>query len=153
MIWSNWHKNYEVSPRLKARLHLVQGQIDGALIAAAPGPIRILSICAGDGRDLLGLRPDHPRRPDIVAYLVDNDFASLERGRQEAAQIQFPGQLHFVEADATQIRSYQGLGHFDLVLISGFWGICVRRASLRSSPDYPYFVATMAGSCGTVIWC
>jgi non-ribosomal peptide synthetase component F/acyl carrier protein len=122
MIWSNWHKNYEVSPRLKARLQLVQGQIDGVLIAAPPGPIRILSICAGDGRDLLGLRPDHSRRPDIVAYLVDNDSPSLERGRREAAQIQFPGQLHFLEADATQNRSYQDLGHFDLVLISGLLG-------------------------------
>ena len=38
-----------------------------------PGPIRVISMCAGEGRDLLGVLGDHPRRADVTGRLVELD--------------------------------------------------------------------------------
>ena len=52
--WTSWHAQYEdpASP-LSQRLAAVQQQIALALDRAAPGPLRLLSLCAGQGRDVL----------------------------------------------------------------------------------------------------
>ena len=60
--WLEWHRRYDSEAGLAARLRLVQEEIRVALDRCPPGPIAIVSICAGDGRDLLGALRDHPRR-------------------------------------------------------------------------------------------
>jgi hypothetical protein len=47
----------------------------------------VISLCAGQGRDLLGVLADHPRREDVRARLVELDApcgprAGLRRVRQ-----------------------------------------------------------------------
>lgn len=55
MDWHAWHRAYD-SPdsRLRQRLRTVQERITLALDEAPPGPLRAVSVCAGQGRDLLG---------------------------------------------------------------------------------------------------
>ena len=62
--WHEWHRGYDQpeSP-LSQRLGIVQDNIRTALDAAPPGPIHVVSMCAGEARDILGVLEDHPRAP------------------------------------------------------------------------------------------
>src|SRR6266508_2492219 len=66
--WQAWHRPYDDpdSP-LSRRLHVVQELVRAVLDQAAPGSITAISICAGEGRDLLGVLADHPRSADVAA--------------------------------------------------------------------------------------
>ncbi|MEH2313179.1 MAG: hypothetical protein V7K35_17660 [Nostoc sp.] len=52
--WFEWHDLYKNEPKLQQRLQIVQEYISHSLNLSQPGLIRIVSVCAGDGRDLLG---------------------------------------------------------------------------------------------------
>ena len=68
--WYDWHAPYsDPSSGLSLRLSWVQERIRAALDEAPPGPIRLISMCAGQGHDVLGALPDHPRRGDVTARL------------------------------------------------------------------------------------
>jgi hypothetical protein len=82
MDWTKWHERYESFPELVARLQLVQTHIAACLEACPPGPIRVISICAGDGRDLIGALTTYPRTSDVNARLVELDSRLVERGRE-----------------------------------------------------------------------
>lgn len=120
--WNEWHREYDVVPSLQARLRSVREQIVTALDDSPPGPIRVISVCAGDGRDLTGALATHPRRNDVSATLLDTHWDSLERGRAAAAAAGLERQLQFVLADATRASSYVGAVPANLVLLSGFLG-------------------------------
>ena len=51
--WYAWHDHYD-EPGLARRLAAVQQRISVALDQARPGPLRAISVCAGQGRDLIG---------------------------------------------------------------------------------------------------
>ena len=52
--WHSWHEDYDrPDSALAHRLRAVQTLIRQALDEAATGPLRIVSLCAGQGRDLL----------------------------------------------------------------------------------------------------
>src|ERR1051325_2081051 len=72
MNWSDWYHHYAPLPSLQDRLRLVRELVVESLNDCPPGPIRIVSVCAGDGRDLAGAIVDHPRRSDITAWLLDS---------------------------------------------------------------------------------
>jgi hypothetical protein len=72
--WYTWHRDYdEPGTALARRLVAVQDQIRTALDAAPPGPLHAISLCAGQGRDLIGVLAHHPRRHDVTARLVELD--------------------------------------------------------------------------------
>ena len=53
--WVAWHEGYDdPSSGLSARLTLVKQHLAGALDQAPAGPARLLSLCAGQGRDGAG---------------------------------------------------------------------------------------------------
>ena len=79
MAWDHWYREYDHSPSLQARLAIVRRQIAAALDLCPPGPIRIISLCAGDGRDLVGALLLDRRRLDAMAE------AARAVGRPEAA--------------------------------------------------------------------
>jgi hypothetical protein len=91
------------------------------LDAAPPGPIRVISICAGEGRDLLGVLPDHPRRADVTAVLVeiDHDIAGLARMAATLAGLM---QIEVIEADAAISDVYAPFVPADIVLACGIFG-------------------------------
>ena len=54
--WAEWHDAYaRPGSGLRDRLAAVRAQIERHLDATAPDPVRVVSACAGDGRDLLGV--------------------------------------------------------------------------------------------------
>ncbi|MCU1367902.1 MAG: SAM-dependent methyltransferase, partial [Ilumatobacteraceae bacterium] len=69
--WQEWHRGYDDPQNpLSNRLDHVVASIRRCFDNAASGPIRVLSLCAGDARDLCRAVADHPRRADVVGCVV-----------------------------------------------------------------------------------
>jgi hypothetical protein len=74
--WVDWHAAYdEPGSPLRRRLALVQQQIREALDATETSPISVISMCAGQGRDLLGVLAD--RTGTIREWFSAAGFAEL----------------------------------------------------------------------------
>ena len=83
--WVSWHKAYdEPGSSLERRLRVVQRRVAEKLDEAPPGQVRIISMCAGQGRDLLSVLAQHPRRADVTARLVELDAANVAVAREAA---------------------------------------------------------------------
>nr|MBA2255312.1 SAM-dependent methyltransferase [Chloroflexota bacterium] len=52
--WVRWHGQYERDTPLRQRLAIVQRLIGDVLAARSEALLRAISVCSGDGRDLLG---------------------------------------------------------------------------------------------------
>jgi hypothetical protein len=142
MDWVRWHENYEASPALKARLLIVREHLSRCFDSQPAGIIQVLSICAGDARDLIGLLAMHPRRMDVKAYLIENNTELVKNGRKVIVEAGFRDQFQFVIADATISSTYLGLVPVDVVLMAGVFG------NLRSEE-----VARLIGSLGLLCKC
>ncbi len=120
--WGQWLEEYDLYPSLQARLQLVQAQIASALDECPPGPVQIVSLCAGDGRDLRLALQNHPRRSDVSAWLIDREAGSVDRGRIAAEQCGLQRQMNFICADAAFAKNYLPAVPANLVLLSGLLG-------------------------------
>lgn len=148
MDWAEWHKYYGISPSLHARLRIVREQIVATITELPAGPIGVVSICGGDGRDLVGALVDQRRRDDVTAWILDTHEESLARGRAAAKDAGLERALRFVRADATLATSYTGIVPADLVVISRVLG------HLRHA-DVPRLIASLGMLCkpaGCLLW-
>jgi hypothetical protein len=146
--WRSWHDAYdEPSSPLAIRLALVQAQLSIALALAPPGPIRLVSLCAGQGRDVLGVLPGHPRRDDVSAVLVEFDPGNVQLAAERAAADNL-GSVQVREADAGLVSNYADALPADVLLLCGIFGN-ISEADIRRT------VAASASMCapgGTVLW-
>lgn len=86
--WYAWHDDYRTpGTSLARRLPVVQERVRIALDAAPPGRLHVVSVCAGQGRDLLGVLVDHPRRDDVTARLVELDPRNAAAAAHAAASL------------------------------------------------------------------
>ena len=110
--WVEWHRSYdEGGSDLSRRLLVVRRQIAGALDRAPVGPVRVVSMCAGQGRDLLGVLVDHPRRADVRARLVELDPRNADVARAAGMD-----NVEVVIGDASVTTAYDGMVPADVVL-------------------------------------
>jgi hypothetical protein len=117
-----WHDDYDRpgSP-LHLRLLVVQDLIAGVLDEAEPGPISVISLCAGQGRDLVGVARRHRRGGDLHGRLVEIDERNVEAARSAISDAGLPG-LEVVMGDAGRMSSYLGATPAHLVLACGIFG-------------------------------
>jgi hypothetical protein len=141
--WVEWHTAYESDTPLARRLVAVQEQVALALTRAAPGPVRLLSLCAGEGRDVLPVLTRHPRGGDVVGRLVERDPRLCARAAAAAA----PG-VAVVAGDAGTTAACVGAAPADLLLLCGIFGNVSDDDVRRTVEAVPALLA--AG--GTVIW-
>jgi 2-polyprenyl-3-methyl-5-hydroxy-6-metoxy-1,4-benzoquinol methylase len=107
-----------------------------------------VSVCAGDGRDLLGALMNHSRAQDVKARLVELDERLVECGRIAATGAGLAEQLEFVGGDATMSSAYEGMVPADLVLVCGVFGHV-------TEAETPRLVRNLSFLCkpgGFVIW-
>jgi ubiquinone/menaquinone biosynthesis C-methylase UbiE len=148
MDWHSWHADYDVpDSSLARRLAVVQEQVRNALDACPPGPLTVVSLCAGEGRDLLGVLPTHPRRDDVRARLVDLDPRSTAVAEESIRVAGLTG-VEVVEGDAALVDHYQDLVPADLVLVCGVFGNIVDTDIERTIDT----CRQLTKSGGTVIW-
>ena len=145
--WVAWHRGYDTSPGHAGRLAAVQAMIRSALDRAPAGPIGVISLCAGDGRDLLQVLPVHPRRGDVRALLVDLEPELVARARARAARSGGAGVMAVV-SDASITTAYAGAVPADVVLACGIFGNITGRDVRRTIQHLPELCAPGAA----VIW-
>lgn len=120
--WLQWHKEYDTWPDLQKRLLLVQSHISGCLTSLPPGPINVISVCAGDGRDLCGVLSVHERARDVTARLVEINPELTQRGTAAIDAARLGNVMSFLLADATQFGTYVSMAPADLIVMAGVFG-------------------------------
>jgi hypothetical protein len=142
--WVAWHAAYEhPGSSLSRRLAIVQRHIRGALDACAAGRIRLVSLCAGQGHDVIGALDGHPRAADVQARLVELDPRNCEAARANA-----PANVEIVRGDASATSAYAGAVPAEIVLANGVFGNI-------SDADIEYTVGRLPSLCApsaTVVW-
>ena len=143
-----WHPAYDdPSSSLSARLRRVRSHLRDAIGQAPAGRVSLVSLCAGQGHDVIGVLPHHPRRDDVRAVLVEADAhnAGLARRAAEQAGLEQVGVRH---ADASLAASFADALPADVLLLCGIFGNV-------SDGDIEHTVASAPALCrvgATVIW-
>lgn len=146
--WVAWHRDYEdPSSSLARRLEVVQSELRTALALARPadGESRLISICAGDGRDVLPVLAERGR--DVRALLVELDPLLCERARSSAAELGLTG-VEIRTGDAGVTDAYRGFTPAHVVLACGVFGNITVEDARRTVAALP---GLLAGD-GIVIW-
>ena len=138
--WLRWHEEY-ASPEssLSRRLVVVQDYIRTALASTAASP-RVISMCAGDGRDILPLLP-----PDARAVLVELDPTLAARARRAAAGL---AGVTVVTGNAGIAGPYLAVTPATLVLACGVFGNIPFADAERTIAALPGLLADD----GIVVW-
>lgn len=103
------------------RLVTVHDRVRAALDEAPPGPLRLLSLAAGQGRDVLPVLAEHPRRVDVRARLVELDPRNAREARGYIQHYGLTG-VEVVEGDAAPVDQYRDLAPVDVLLLCGLFG-------------------------------
>jgi hypothetical protein len=116
--WQEWHRDYDdpessVSHRLLVvRAHLAR------LLAEGTGPMRVLSMCAGDGRDVIPVVAAVDRDVELTLVELDPDLAEGARRAADVAGVRVDVRV----ADAGASRTYLGVAPVDLLVMVGVLG-------------------------------
>ena len=108
---------------------------------------RAVSLCAGDGRDLLDVLAEHPRVTQVRARLIELDPTLADRARQRAAAAKLD-RVDVICADAALTEVYSGAVPADLVLLCGVFGNISDRDVQSTIDALPQLCARDA----TVVW-
>ncbi|MFI7612318.1 class I SAM-dependent methyltransferase [Nonomuraea terrae] len=139
--WVSWHDHYdEPGSSLERRLRAVRRWIG---VALDEGASDVVSLCAGQGRDLLPVLAAHPRRGQVRARLVELDARNVAEAGRNA-----PEGVEVVCGDAAMTDAYAGAVPADLVLACGVFGNITDDDVRRTVATLPQLCAPGA----TVIW-
>ena len=146
--WVTWHAAYDdPSSPLSMRLKRVQAHLSDAIDHAPAGRVSVVSLCAGQGHDVIGVLPRHPRRDDVRAVLVEADGRNAGLARRAAAG-QGLSQVEVRQADAGVVASFSDVLPADVLLLCGIFGNVSDRDIRRTVQAAP--AVCRAGA--TVIW-
>lgn len=141
--WIEWHTAYDDETPLLHRLRAVQRRIRETFDDRPAGAIRVVSLCAGEGRDLLEVLADHPRARDVSGRLVELNPELAARAAARA-----PAGIEIRVGDAGSTDAYVGAVPADLVLVCGVFGNVTDEDIEGTVRAMPSFCAAAA----TVIW-
>lgn len=145
--WQEWHEAYaDPSHPHVARLAAVTNLLIDALDGAPPGPLRLASLCAGEGRDVVGALARHPRRDDVTVRLVELDAVLAERARAALERAGIPGEV--VTGDAGDAAVVADVVPVDVLLLCGIFGNIADADVQRTVEAVP----RLCRSGATVIW-
>jgi hypothetical protein len=145
--WAEWHRKYDdPATGHPQRLAVVVEQLKAALDRMPPGPIRVLSLCAGDGRDVATAARGHARAPDLTGCLVELDAGLAEQAMANLAPLGTT--LEVRAGDAGDPTVWADVLPVDLLLLCGIFGNV-------PDADIERTAATTAAICApgaTVLW-
>lgn len=120
MDWVAWHADYDSDTPLRRRLEMVKRHIRTVFDESDRSPLRVISMCAGEARDVLGAVASVTRR-DVSGRLVELDPGLAEVARRGCEALGLGG-IEVVVGDAGHTRAYKGAVPADLVLACGVFG-------------------------------
>lgn len=118
-----------------------------AIDMAGSGPVRLISVCAGQGRDVIGALAGHARAADVSALLVELDDHNAQIAREGVAEAGLTG-VEVVRGDASLTVAYRDAAPADVLLLCGIFGNI-------SQDDVHTTVATASRLCAPgaiVVW-
>ena len=118
--WVAWHRQYDAEGPLSRRLESVRGHISRVL-EAGPSPVTVLSLCSGDGRDVVGAAAQASGDIEIRGRLVELDPTLAAAARERIATAGVAG-VEVLEGDAGLASSFAGAVPANLVLLCGIFG-------------------------------
>ena len=119
--YQDWHRRYDdPGSSLSWRLQRVRHHIDDAL-DRHPGETRVLSLCAGDGRDLLGLLVQRVDAGRVSAVLLELHPELAQHARDAAATAGL-ARVQVRTVDASRVDAYRDAAPADVVLMVGIFG-------------------------------
>lgn len=146
--WQAWHEAYadENSP-LSRRLRLVQRHIAAWLDERQGEALTVVSACAGQGHDLLGVLVDRSDARRVRATLLEYDERNVAAAQAVVDDVGLRN-VTVVHADAGELAAYVGSVPADLVLMAGVFGNISDADVHRTIEALPQPCARNA----TVIW-
>jgi len=100
----------------------VHRHVRAFLDSRIPGaPVRIVSIAAGRGQELLPVVAAHARRADVRARLVERDPNDVADACESIGDLRLDWNVDVVCADPSLTDSYSGAVPADLVLLDGIF--------------------------------
>lgn len=146
--WLDWHAPYaDPTSPLSRRLAIVQQQLRQALPAVLERPLMVVSICAGQGHDLLGVLAEYPHADNVHARLVELDERNVQTARAHVAALALK-HVEVIQGDAASLSAYEGAVPADIVLACGVFGNISDADIYRAIDALPQLCAHDA----TVIW-
>jgi Methyltransferase domain len=145
--WAAWHDRYDDPTSTQARrLVVVRRRVRGCLDALGGDDLRVLSLCAGDGRDLI---PELGRGPDrnVAATLIEWNAALADRARA-AARAAGLDRVEVRTGDAGLASAFADVVPVDLLLLCGIFGNVPERDIRQTVAAVP----AMLRPAGLVIW-
>ncbi|MBV8714154.1 MAG: alpha/beta hydrolase [Chloroflexi bacterium] len=148
MTWADWHKAYDdPSSALSARLRVVQRELRQAIDRCPAGRVRLVSVCAGQGHDVIGALQGHPRCNDVNATLIEVDDDNVRAARERIAAAGLAN-VRVIGEDASLTDVYDGLVPADIILVCGLFGNLSDEDIHRTIKHLPMLCAAGA----SVLW-
>jgi len=146
--WYAWHDQYaDPLSSLGRRLRLVQQHVEACLDARSGTASTVVSMCAGQGHDVLGALAGRPDAGNVGAYLVENNERNVAAARAAASAAAIPN-VTVLCADAGELAVYADIPPADLLLVVGVFGNISDADVHRTIDALPQLCAAGA----TVIW-
>lgn len=146
--WYEWHDTYEdADSTLARRLTVIQGWLRQALGQLPAGPVRLISVVAGQARDIEGMLRDHPRAGDVSGRIVELDPRNTDMARKALTRI-VGDRIEVVTGDAGQADAYLGAAPAEILLVVGLLGNIADADAERTIRLLPGFAAPGA----YVVW-
>jgi hypothetical protein len=142
--WHAWHQEYDdPASSLSRRLGVVREELTKVL-GERTGPVQLLSLCAGDGRDTLPVLAASPAEVSAVLVELDPELAAAARRAAAALGVAVDVRTD----DAGLVAAWADAVPVDVLMLCGVFGNIsdddVRR-TLAAAP-------LMLQRGGTVIW-
>jgi hypothetical protein len=144
--WHAWHRDYDDrASSLARRLLIVRRRVD-ELVRSAPPVRRVLSLYAGDGRDVIPVLETLPPsgRPQLTLVELDAELAEEARWRAIEADVA----AEVVSGDAGLHATWRHVPPVDLLMLCGVFGN-VSEADVRRTIRA---VPALLTEAGTVLW-
>jgi hypothetical protein len=116
--WQQWHTGYDdPDSSLSRRLEVVRCYLAEAL-SEMPEPVRLISLCSGDGRDTIPVVADSKK--DVDALLVELDPALADAARRDGQDKRVPVLIR--TADAGLPTSFSDHAPASIFMLCGIFG-------------------------------
>lgn len=146
--WPAWHKGYDDDrSALSRRLRVVQRHLALWMDKRPNVPLTAISVCAGQGHDLLGVLATRADAHRVRATLLEYDASNVSAAQTAITKAGLRN-VSVKHVDAGDLASYQGAVPAELVLMAGVFGNISDADVRRTIAALPQLCAPDA----TVIW-
>jgi hypothetical protein len=144
--WQAWHRDYDdPSSSLSRRLREVRSQLAGLLVDRPSGrQVRLLSLCAGDGRDTIPVLAECGRPVEACLVELDPGLSSGAREAAAAAGLE----VDVRTGDAGLVSTFADRLRVDVLMLCGVFGNVADADVERTVAAARGMVATG----GAVVW-